>query len=149
MHVLEMAPLDGLTYAAAQKKESECGTSSRPSPGISGSTSSGSAPAEVSSRALYSVFAVLGAFLVVSVVGAAVTFVETQAKERNMTSPSVEFLQFVNVSLPASLHKDDQLRGNVSFVNILDAIKAVRMARMVEAVEATTRSVRYGVLREH
>lgn len=60
---------------------------------------------DVSAKTVISVFVVLGAFLVVSVVGAAVTFVETQAKDarnHNHSAPLVEFIQFApNETLPA------------------------------------------------
>lgn len=52
---------------------------------------------DVSAKTIISVFVVLGVFLVVSVVGAAVTFVETQAKDarnHNHSSPCVEYIQF-------------------------------------------------------
>ncbi|CAN7977843.1 unnamed protein product [Ixodes persulcatus] len=140
MHILEMAALDGLPCTAAHKKDSDCTTSSTsPNPSTRG-PANGTPPAEVSSRALYSVFAVLGAFLVVSVVGAAVTFVETQAKERNMTSPAAgEFVQFANTSL-----------WNASARSATSA-RSVLTARMARALaEATARSARYDdVLREH
>lgn len=129
-----MASLDALPRISAHKPDAST-TSSSPR---AGGGTTGAATAEVSSKALYSVFAILGAFLVVSVVGAAVTFVETQAKEssktRNLTSSSVEFIKFVNTSIPAALQRelkeraedDGEDRNSTSFGVFLDAIKMAK-----------------------
>lgn len=88
--VLEMASLDALPGTSPRRTSAKTTNAS--------STSSASGSGDVSAKAIISVFVVLGAFLVVSVVGAAVTFVETQAKDaarnHNHSAPAVEFIQF-------------------------------------------------------
>lgn len=102
--VIEMASLDALPgtnssttsrSSASRKAAAVFKAAAVARSAAANAASAGSA--DVSAKTIISVFVVLGAFLVVSVVGAAVTFVETQAKDarnHNHTAPLVEFIQF-------------------------------------------------------
>lgn len=101
--VIEMASLDALPgtnttasrSSASRKAAAVFKAAAAARSAAANAASAGSA--DVSAKTIISVFVVLGAFLVVSVVGAAVTFVETQAKDarnHNHTAPLVEFIQF-------------------------------------------------------
>lgn len=106
--VIEMASLDALpgtnpssaataSSSWASRKAAAVFKAAAATRSAAAATGSTAGSGDVSAKTIISVFVVLGAFLVVSVVGAAVTFVETQAKDarnHNHSSPCVEFIQF-------------------------------------------------------
>lgn len=106
--VIEMASLDALpstnpssaataSSSWASRKAAAVFKAAAATRSAAAATGSTAGSGDVSAKTIISVFVVLGAFLVVSVVGAAVTFVETQAKDarnHNHSAPCVEFIQF-------------------------------------------------------
>ncbi|KAH8029870.1 hypothetical protein HPB51_004905 [Rhipicephalus microplus] len=116
--VIEMASLDALpstnpssaataSSSWASRKAAavfKAAATARSAAAAAAANRSSTGSGDVSAKTIISVFVVLGVFLVVSVVGAAVTFVETQAKDarnHNHSSPCVEYIQFApNETLP-------------------------------------------------
>ncbi|KAL1482309.1 hypothetical protein MTO96_014788 [Rhipicephalus appendiculatus] len=106
--VIEMASLDALpgtnpssaaaaSSSWASRKAAAVFKAAATARSAAAANSSSAGSSDVSAKTIISVFVVLGVFLVVSVVGAAVTFVETQAKDarnHNHSSPCVEYIQF-------------------------------------------------------
>ncbi|KAK8774385.1 hypothetical protein V5799_011082 [Amblyomma americanum] len=124
--VLEMASLDTLPGTSPRRTSAKAARSAHIS-----STSSAGGSGDVSAKAIISVFVVLGVFLVVSVVGAAVTFVETQAKDaarnHNHSTPAVEFIQFVSndtLEQAAVQHQKSEMAHSPPLVELPKSVSA-------------------------
>lgn len=103
--IIEMASLDALPSNLSSARTlsttvKTTGLRSRPPRLIPAGSSSSTAAAsgEVSTKTIITVSVVLGVFLVGSVVGAVVTFVQTEAKDasrsHNHSGPTVEYIRF-------------------------------------------------------
>lgn len=85
-------------FSSAQSPPSAVETARRLPVPARNSGSTAAASDEVSTRTIVTVAVILGVFLVASVVGAVVTFVETEAKDASRnhkhTGPTVEYIRF-------------------------------------------------------